>query len=140
MSNNKHSSKNPIINIKPCYRCITANNSLCRSIRKNHLECTKYFIKNKNILHRRDKKRNWTPLMFAFFYQNIYYLQILLAAGANINQTDSMNRPLLVWAFSGFKTKNKNMKKTIAFLLKIPIDFNLELNTQISFILFSTQN
>ncbi|MFA6715725.1 MAG: ankyrin repeat domain-containing protein [Victivallales bacterium] len=69
-------------------------------------------------LNYQDKKDEWTPLIYAIYYERWSIGRVLIRAGANVNLPDSVNRTPLMWAAM------RNAGTTTKLLVEYGADIN----------------
>ena len=92
--------------------------ALLDAISRNENLTAKRLIKRGAPLNFRDKKDDWTPLIYAIYYDNNDVADYLIKAGANVNCKDNLNRtPLMFAAMNGDMT-------TLQLLIENDADLN----------------
>jgi ankyrin repeat protein len=71
--------------------------ALLSAIAKNEDSTVMEMIKKGAPLNYRDQKDEWTPLVYAIYYENWDIAEFLIKAGVNVNLTDNANRTALMW-------------------------------------------
>lgn len=71
--------------------------ALLSAIAKNEDSTVMEMIKKGAPLNYRDQKDEWTPLVYAIYYENWDIAEYLVKAGVNVNLTDNANRTALMW-------------------------------------------
>ena len=92
--------------------------ALLDAISRNENLTAKRLIKRGAPLNFRDKKDDWTPLIYAIYYDNNDIADYIIKAGANVNCKDNLNRtPLMFAAMNGDMT-------TLQLLIENDADLN----------------
>lgn len=72
--------------------------SMLRAISIHENKAVKQLMISGAPLNCRDRKDDWTPLIYAIYYENWTVARMLLAANVDINAVDKENRSALIWA------------------------------------------